>query len=200
MLNDKKRYFDRLAPEWRAKKKLGGDELALLRYCLSGLDLGCGDIVLDLGGGTGRLAGYLWKVCSARPLVLDVSFAMLKEGRSFLPSPAIGWVQSVAHRLPLRDESVKHVLCFCAFPHFSCPREVLAECRRVLRSGGSFLLLHNCGREEINRFHLQEGGVIASDRLPSPARFRSWGKNSNWEERRLEDSLGRFVVHFRKPR
>ncbi len=198
-MEEKKSYFDCLAPQWREAKKLDENERELLRQCLSGLPLKRGDIVLDLGGGAGRLTEYLIDERSLSPLVLDFSPAMLKEGRASLDHQALGWVQAPAHLLPLRDGSVVHVFCFSAFPHFDSQREVLAECRRVLRPGGSFLLLHSCSREELDRFHYREGGAIAADRLPSPAEFRKWRRDLDWEEERVEDLGDRFVVHFRKP-
>ncbi len=198
-MEEKKSYFDRLAPRWREAKKLDGNERELLRRSLSGLPLRDSDIVLDLGGGAGRLSDYLIEEHSLRPLVLDFSLAMLKEGWASLDHQALGWVQAPAHLLPLRDGSVAHIFCFSAFPHFDSRREVLAECRRVLRPGGSFLLLHACSREEIDRFHHRVGGPVAADRLPSPAEFRKWGKYLVWEIEKVDDSADRFVVHFRKP-
>ena len=46
-----------------------------------------------------------------------------------------------ASALPLEDESVDFVVCRAAFKNFSEPVKALAEMRRVLRPGGSALLI-----------------------------------------------------------
>ncbi|GAH82811.1 unnamed protein product [marine sediment metagenome] len=78
----KKIYFDGLARHWHSENNLDQNDLKVLRNCLSPIELGKGEIVLDLGGGTGRLTEYLSRTYGLRCLVLDVSYLMLKEGCS----------------------------------------------------------------------------------------------------------------------
>ena len=195
----KRLFFDGLARHWHSENTLDQNDLKLLRDCLSPIELGQGEMVLDLGGGTGRLTEYLCRTYGLRCLVLDVSYRMLKEGWGRLPRVSTSWLQADGHHLPLRSESIKHIFCFCAFPHFDCQENALKECRRVLQPGGALLVIHNSGREEINRFHSSQNKIIASDYLPSLDHFREWGRSFNWERKRLEDGEGGFIIHFRKP-
>jgi demethylmenaquinone methyltransferase/2-methoxy-6-polyprenyl-1,4-benzoquinol methylase len=92
------------------------------------------DLVLDLGTGTGRLAGYL--PAGARPIGVDLSERMLLEARSRLPV-----VQGSALRLPFRKEAFDRVIS--AFVLRSLPDlgSAFAELARVVRRGGSISLL-----------------------------------------------------------
>src|SRR5262249_8494689 len=43
-------------------------------------------------------------------------------------------------RIPLSDESVDVIICYDVFEHVAAPGRFLAECRRILRSGGAILI------------------------------------------------------------
>ena len=91
------------------------------------------------------------------------------------------------------------IYCFCAFPHFQRPEEVIRECRRVLLPGGGLCIVHGSGREEINRFHSRQEGAIAADLLPPLESFRRWGERFGLVPERLEESAERFLVLYRRP-
>lgn len=195
----KKQFFDGIASRWRAGNPLEEEEREFVNSCLSHLELRDGEVVLDLGGGTGRLSGYLFRNFPVSCLVLDISRRMLREGLVNLSANGISWLEADGHELPLRRESVQHIICYCAFPHFDHQEKVVRECRRILRPGGNFLIIHNRSREGINRFHSRQNKVIASDHLPSLVSFRRWGRCFNLEAKKLENKTGRFIVHYRKP-
>ena len=87
-------------------------------------------LVLDVGGGTGRLARLLPRL-SMRCLLIDLSPTML----ALAPRPA---VRADASRLPVADESVDAVTALYTLYHFDEPRVPIAESRRVLKPGGLF--------------------------------------------------------------
>jgi len=195
----KKEFFDGLASRWMENNPLEEEEMQLVDSCLSRLELKPGDVLLDLAGGIGRLSGYLCRLFPVSCLVVDISTAMLREGRSGLGTSEIFWLEADAHRLPFRSGSVHHVICYCAFPHFDRQEIVVQEVKRVLRPKGNFLVIHNRSRRDINRFHSRRDRVIASDRLPSLSRFRKWGGRFNLETMELSDQPGRFIVQYQKP-
>jgi len=198
ILNKKEKFFDDLADNWHQENILTSRERKLLESIIPDSELSRGGLLLDLGGGTGRMSEYLATRYPLSYLVLDLSHDMLSTGIEHCSHPAINRVQSDAHHLPLLDESVRFIFSFCSFPHFEGKEEVLRECRRVLVPGGSLVILHSCSREEINHFHSAHSHVISSDHLPPLERFQQWGGKLQWTQIRMENNRELFLVHFVK--
>lgn len=95
-----------------------------------------GSRVLDLGGGTGRLSSRLARR-GARPVVVDASLPMLhRAARKSIPG-----VRARAERLPFSDGTLDRVAIVDALHHMADLERVAAEVTRVLRPGGSAVLL-----------------------------------------------------------
>lgn len=90
------------------------------------------ETVLDVGGGSGRVATVL----AADPIVIDASRGMLSRARE-KGAPVM---QGDAGRLPIRSGSADAVVIVDAFHHFPAPEATLQEARRVLRSGGVLVI------------------------------------------------------------
>jgi SAM-dependent methyltransferase len=86
--------------------------------------------VLDVGGGSGKLARLLPGL-SMRCLLIDLSPTML----ALAPRPA---ARADGARLPIASASVDAVAALYTLYHFDDPRLPIAEARRVLRPGGLF--------------------------------------------------------------
>jgi SAM-dependent methyltransferase len=84
--------------------------------------------VLDVGGGSGRLARLLPGL-SMRCVLVDLSPAML----ALAPRPA---VRADGARLPVADASFDAVAALYTLYHYDDPLQPLREARRVLQSGG----------------------------------------------------------------
>jgi ubiquinone/menaquinone biosynthesis C-methylase UbiE len=84
--------------------------------------------VLDLGGGTGRIARELPQAA----VVADASRGMLAEARD----AGLAVVQTDVRRLALRDESVDAVVIADALHHFPDRSRALREAARVVAPGG----------------------------------------------------------------
>lgn len=83
-------------------------------------------VILDVGGGTGRIARHVRK---GRVLVLDVEPHLLSRARAH----GYDVVLADAAHLPIRDLGVDAVLMVDAFHHMPEQALVLAESRRVAR-------------------------------------------------------------------
>jgi SAM-dependent methyltransferase len=100
------------------------------------LDLQTGDCLLDVGGGTGRVAKYL-EAGTCPIWVLDVSRGMLLEAngqRRLIPC------QGAVERLPFADGAFTKVVAVDSFHHFENQRVAAREMLRVLAPGGRLVI------------------------------------------------------------
>jgi ubiquinone/menaquinone biosynthesis C-methylase UbiE len=95
--------------------------------------------IAEVGCGTGHWLTELASDGFANVVGLDLSLGMLERARVALPSARV--VRGTADRLPWATASIDRVFCINALHHFRDPTAFMAECRRVLRSGGGFLTL-----------------------------------------------------------
>ncbi|HHS12914.1 MAG TPA: class I SAM-dependent methyltransferase [bacterium] len=159
-----RQYFNDLAPRWNEMTG-DGEELDAL---LKDLPIRSGEIILDVGAGTGRLSRYLLKRLNGRGLVLAQDFAcrMLKEGKRLTREPRCLWICDDIHALSLQSGILDRIICYSAFPHFFSPVLALKEMFRVLRPGGCLLVLHTQCSRDLNAFHASLDGPVSKDKLP----------------------------------
>lgn len=110
------------------------------RRCLRRAGLTPGQTVLDVAIGTGLIAQAARDITGTRSKIigLDLSEAMLAAARRKLDIPLI---QGMAEKLPLADEAVDFVVMGYAIRHIADLDACFQEFRRVLRPGGTLLLL-----------------------------------------------------------
>jgi ubiquinone/menaquinone biosynthesis C-methylase UbiE len=96
--------------------------------------------VLDLGCGTGELAGAIAAV-GMQVTGCDISPEMLRHAAAADPSGAVDWVQLDPswRRLPFDSGSFDAVVAASVLEYVDDATAVLRECRRVLRVGGVML-------------------------------------------------------------
>ncbi|MBS4031436.1 MAG: methyltransferase domain-containing protein [Clostridiales bacterium] len=97
-----------------------------------------GKTILDLGGGTGKLAAAL-STEGADVYLLDASKQMLKRAQRVLPGNRI--FLGDAARLPFANDMFDVALIVDAIHHMPAQHEVITETRRVLRPGGLLYIL-----------------------------------------------------------
>mgnify|MGYP000225528506 CR=1 FL=1 len=97
---------------------------------LSWLDIGRGEIVLDIGGGTGRIAEALKE--KARVIVVDLSLGMAVRAKKKGLMVCI----ARAEALPFPSECADGVIVVDAFHHFRDHPLAVQEMMRVLKKGG----------------------------------------------------------------
>jgi len=117
------RFYDRALPFSRLEKML--DVLALPYD----------GILLDAGGGTGRVASAL------RPyltdiLVADVSTGMLAQARA----KGLSALNAQSERLPFADDIFERILMVDALHHVIHQAETVRELYRVLKPGGRLVI------------------------------------------------------------
>jgi demethylmenaquinone methyltransferase/2-methoxy-6-polyprenyl-1,4-benzoquinol methylase len=141
-------HFHLIAPVYdRIFACLRTDRLrALLRTSASGW-------LLDVGGGTGRVAQALRG--SDQAVILDVSVGMLRQARN----KGLLVVQGEAEALPFRRETFSRILMVDTFHHLRDQTASAAELLRVLARGGRLVL------EEFNVEHPLIKLVALGERL-----------------------------------
>lgn len=145
--------FEVIAPFYdRAMRLLGVDYSA----AVDGLALARGDLVLDIGGGTGLGAQAAANSVGCEVLIVDHSAAMLRHGHC---GGHIRCVRGDAAHLPLGDTTIDGVLLLDALHHFPQPAAALAEIARVLKPGRRLALL------EIDGHHPAVKFVATAERL-----------------------------------
>jgi ubiquinone/menaquinone biosynthesis C-methylase UbiE len=132
MIEEARDPFARVAPLYGLLSHRGADASALVDV----LDPRPDDLVLDVGGGTGRVARAL--TATARGVVVaDPSKAMLRHGKS---EPNLLRVRALAEALPFRDGAFRRIVVVDAFHHFSSRPAAVRELWRVLATGGRLVI------------------------------------------------------------
>ncbi len=149
--------------------------------------------VLDVGSGTGRLLPLLRHFApQARLTGIDLAAAMLHRAR--LRPDAAQLAQANALHLPLLAGGFNVVLCHAVFPHFPDASLALAEIGRVLSPGGSLIILHEIGREQVNAIHRQVGNPIAADTLPPGPEMRALLAQAGFAVVQIEDATTHYLA------
>ncbi len=108
------------------------------------LELPINGLLLDAGGGTGRVSLHL-KPWVDEVVVSDLSRPMLKQAGNkgnLLP------VQAHAEKLPFGDESFERIMVVDALHHFCDQEQALSDLMRVLKPGGRLVI----EEPDVNRF------------------------------------------------
>lgn len=94
--------------------------------------------VLDVGGGTGALAGRLHDAIDAQVTVLDPTPEMLR----YIPTDGpVRGVLGTAEAMPFDDDTFDALVVTDAFHHFRDQPAAVDEFRRVVRPGGGVLVV-----------------------------------------------------------
>ncbi len=105
------------------------------KLLVQNLDIGPGDLLLDIGGGTGRVAQYLASK-GTHVVVVDPSPGMLAGTRE----KAVPGVRALAEQLPFPADSIDRILIVDAFHHFAEQELAAEDLVRVLKPGGRIVI------------------------------------------------------------
>ena len=193
-------FFDSAAQTWDSRP--GTDKAKnAVEAALCALELREGDIVLDIGCGTGVAIPEIAKAVGAggKVIGLDFSHGMLVQAGGKKLSPSAVYVQADAHRLPVSSESIDAILCFAAFAHFTGKDAFLREAHRVLHADGKVALCHPMSSAELNRFHRNVGDAVGNDVLPEAERVAAVARKTGFDVDKALEKTGLYMVALRKP-
>ena len=135
--------YDRLAETYDRRWRDYVD--VTLRAVLESISFTGQERVLDVACGTGELERLLlarWP--NLQILGTDISTEMLRQAAGKDENRKAFFIQAEAAHLPFPDQSFDYAICANSFHYFPSPMQALKEVLRVLRPGGSFLLLDWC--------------------------------------------------------
>jgi len=95
------------------------------------------DKVIDLGGGTGRIAKFLANKVQ-KVTVVDASEGMIRQ--CLQRHPELSCIHAEAQNLPFADDSVNKIIVVDAFHHFQNQKQVVKEIKRALVDNGKVVI------------------------------------------------------------
>jgi ubiquinone/menaquinone biosynthesis C-methylase UbiE len=122
-------HFDFIAPVFARVS------YASLETMLEMADLPRGGLILDVGGGTGRVAKLLREYADD-VLIADASFGMLQQA----DRTELKLTCSTSEALPFPDEFFSHVIMVDALHHVVNQTVTAREMYRVLKNGGKIVI------------------------------------------------------------
>ena len=186
--------FDGLAPTW--DEEIASRFADRLNAMVDALPISPGQTVLDVGAGTGILAGVLASrvAPNGRVIAVDLSRAMLRDGKTRRPDPRIAWIQADVLDAPLARHAFDWVICYSVFPHFLDQQHAVTELAGLLKPAGSLAVLHTQSREAINAHHETVGGIVGGHTLPDDFNMARLFHNANLRLLRLENSPTAYLA------
>lgn len=135
-----KNMFDRIAPRYDLLNRLVslGLDRGWRRLALEMVDVGPGDLVLDLACGTGDLCEQVL-ARGARVVGADFSREMLRG--AVARGIEVDFTNADAAQLPIASSSIDVVTCGFALRNFVSLPEVFDEITRVLKPGGRLAVI-----------------------------------------------------------
>lgn len=124
-------HFGILAPLYDRVFKQADVELWRNLLNLSGKGL-----LLDIGGGTGRVSSGLRQYVR-KIIVLDESLAMVAEA---VKKPGLSGLMARAEKLPIESNSIDFIIMVDAFHHLHDQLKTLEEGVRILKPGGKIII------------------------------------------------------------
>ncbi|MFD2628322.1 class I SAM-dependent methyltransferase [Oceanobacillus kapialis] len=139
------------------------------------LNLNVEDKLLDVATGGGHVAKIVSPYVK-QVFAVDLTKDMLEEAAKHLKSLSnIHYIVADAESLPFLNNTFDHVVCRIAAHHFTSPYQFLKEVSRVLKPGGSFLLIDNIAPENASL----DSFINSLEKLRDSSHNRSL-KKSEW--------------------
>jgi ubiquinone/menaquinone biosynthesis C-methylase UbiE len=152
-----------------------------------------GGDVLEIAPGPGFLSVELARTPTLRVTGLDISKTFVELARNNAKQAGVtaDFRQGNASQMPFPDNSFDLLVCRAAFKNFSQPVNALDEMRRVLRPGGTGLIIdlrRDVPMSEINRY-IDRTGIGLFSRWMTSLTFRFMLLKRAYTKQKLEEML-----------
>ena len=181
--------FAEIAPRYDALRPLSAADRARLETMLREAALQAGDLVVEVGCGTGRLALPLSAMTSARVIGVDPEARMLEVARSKDAQGRVEWVRGSAYHVPV-DDGVAALVMMAMVVHLLRQRvRAFSEARRILKPGGR-LSIWTFTPRHVEEFYLNAYfpsiAVIDRPRFPSVAVLDAELRRAGFDDVRVD--------------
>jgi ubiquinone/menaquinone biosynthesis C-methylase UbiE len=105
------------------------------RLLVQSMDISDGDAVLDVGCGNGSLLSKIAETAEIRGFGTDISPGMIAAATE--RNPAFDFAVANCEQIPFGDGAMDVIIACASFHHFPNVAAFAAECKRLLRKGGS---------------------------------------------------------------
>ena len=137
-MSETREYFDQVAGQWDdMRRQFFGD--GVRRTAIAAAGIGPGDVVVDVGTGTGFLAEAALDA-GARVIGIDLSEGMLAQVSERLAGRPFEGRQSTETSLPLRPAEADAVVANMFLHHAEDPPAVIAAMAGALKPGGRLVI------------------------------------------------------------
>jgi len=178
-MEKRKKFFDEISKKW---DELNYTPEEKLRRVIEEAKLRKGNVVLDVGSGTGILIPFILEKVGVKGKVyaIDYSSEMIKriKEKNF-PENVIPVLEDI-HQTTFPDNFFDRIIANACFPHFSNKKKAILEIYRILKKGGIFVISHPDGREKVNVHHRKVHPSVKDDVVPTIYVLRKFLENLNF--------------------
>jgi len=169
-----------------------------LQLMLHYIDIGPSDVLLDVGGNTGKITEVYAKDCK-EIVILEPKHALVEYGRTHRPH--IKFVEGGVENIPLPSEHFDRVVACASFHHFPNQDKGLEEMKRVLKPDGKMIILEidpNTGRGK--RLKICERILHTGAKFYEPLELKKKMEDHGLEVLSVKyTSLGYFLTAVKEP-
>lgn len=159
-----------------------------------------GEVIVDVGCGTGNLTLALLRTLGANGQVvaIDISRQMIERAKGKVSDPRARFLVQSAEDLALDNSQVDRVICFSVWPHFDDATKAIQQFWRVLKPHGMLHVWHLISRERVNQIHADAGPAVCFDMLPPAVELARDLEKAGFEVQTMIDDAEQYLVSARK--
>lgn len=163
--NTIKDFFNEKAERW---DQITNHNPQKIKFLLEKIKISSGNIVLDVGTGTGILIPFLLELVGheGQIIAVDLSEKMIELAQKKYPKQNVNFVVGDVNNLILDEIRYDAVICYSVFPHFLSPEETLLNLWKLLKPEGQIIVCHSESKDTINHRHQSVGAQEISLGLP----------------------------------
>ena len=155
-----------------------------------------GDVVLDVGTGTGVMLPFIHELIGDEGEITAVDLAekMLDIARKKHSFNNVNYLLGDISSVNLPKNNFDVIMCYSVFPHFQDKPGIISHMSGLLKPNGKLVIAHSQSREAINNLHSKSSDAVSQDDLPEAAIIEGYMKKAGLIPTLTKDNDEMFVV------